>query len=160
MVLDYQQPGLSPPDTRGSRRWLPQRAWLDGTVLVVERDDAARQCDLAAASAVTLRARRFDGFLVLRAYQSTSDDPPVALAIRFQRRQPQLLIRPDGLRLLAEAIAAGPGSPAHVARELRGLADAEDRRHPPRDWSLRASPHGWRWASGPDEPEPEVAGAD
>ena len=97
MVLGYEQPGLSPPRTRGSRRWLPQRAWLDGTVLVVERDDAARQCDLAAASAVTLRARRLDGFLVLRAYQPPSDDPSVALAIRFQRRQPQLLIRPDGL---------------------------------------------------------------
>ena len=159
MVLDYDQPGLNPPRTRGSRRWLPQRAWLDGTVLVVERGHAVRQCDLAAASEVTLRAGRLDGFLVLRAYQGASEDPSISLAIRFQRRQ-QLLIRPDGLRLLAEAIAAGPGSPAHVARELRGLADAEDRRHPPRDWSLRASPHGWRWAFGPDEPEPEIEGAD
>jgi hypothetical protein len=149
MVLDYEQPGLSPPDTRGSRRWLPQRAWLDGTVLVVERGGAVRQCDLAAASGVTLRARRFDGFLVLRAYEGTSQDPSVALAVRFQRRQ-QLLIRPDALRLLAEAIGSRPGQAAHVARELRGLADAEDRRNPPRDWSLRASPQGWRWSPGPD----------
>jgi hypothetical protein len=149
MVLDYEQPGLSPPGTRGSRRWLPQRAWLDGAVLVVERGDAVRQCDLAAASEVTLRAGRLDGFLVLRAYEAASGDPSVALAVRFQRRQ-QLLIRPDALRLLAEAIGSRPGSATHVARELRGMADAEDRRNPPRDWSLRASPQGWRWSSGPD----------
>jgi len=43
IVLDYEQPGLSPPRTRGSRRWLLQRAWLDGTVLVVERGQAVRQ---------------------------------------------------------------------------------------------------------------------
>jgi hypothetical protein len=117
-------------------------------VLVVERGDAARQCDLAAASEVTLRAGWLDGFLVLRAYEGTGRAPSVSLAVRLQRRQ-QLLIRPDALRLLAEAIGPRPGSATHVARELRGMADAEDRRHPPRDWSLRASPQGWRWSSGP-----------
>lgn len=157
MVLDYEQPGLSLPDTRGSRRWLPQRGWLDGTVLVVERGAAVRRCDLAAASEVTLRAGRLDGFLVLRARAAPGQGPPLGLAIRFQRWQ-QLLIRPDALRLLAGAIGSRPGPPSHVARKLRGLADAEDRRHPPRDWSLRASPQGWRWSPGPDEPGPPAIG--
>jgi hypothetical protein len=149
ILLDYDQPGLSPPQTRGSRRWLPQHAWLDGTVLVVERAQAARQCDLAAASGVTLQTGRLDRFLVLNAFEGHDQDPSVSLAVRFQRRQ-QLLIRPDALRLLAEAIGSRPGSPTHVARELRGLADAEEQRNPPRDWSLRTSPEGWRWSSGPD----------
>lgn len=148
MVLDYEQPGLSPPRTRGSRRWLPQRAWLDGTVLVVERAQTARRCDLAAASGVTLRAGRLDRFLVLSVFADQGRAPAVTLAVRYQRR-PQLLIRPDGLRLLAAALGSGPGSPTHVARELRGLADAEERRNPPHDWSLRSSPEGWRWSSGP-----------
>lgn len=82
IVLDYDQPGLSPPVARGSRRWLPQHTWLDGTTLIVERD-AVRQCDLATASDVTLKAGRFDGF------------------------------------------------------------------NAPRDWTLRTSPEGWRWSSGP-----------
>jgi hypothetical protein len=148
IVLDYEQPGLSPPRTRGSRRWLPQHAWLNGTVLVVERGHAVRQCDLATASDVTLRVGRLDGFLVLRAYEGTSEDPSVLLAIQFQRRQ-HTLIRPDALRLLAEAIGSRQGSPTHVARELRGMADTEERRNPPVDWSLRTSPQGWRWSSGP-----------
>jgi hypothetical protein len=148
IALDYDQPGLSPPRSRGSRRWLPQQAWLDGVVLVVERGRDVRQCDLASASEVTLRVGRLDGFLVLRACAGESGAPAVSLAIRFQRRQ-QLLIRPDALRLLAEAIGSRPGSPTHVARELRGLADTEERRQPPVDWTLRTSPEGWRWSSGP-----------
>ena len=147
IVLDYAQPGLSPPRTRRSRRWLPQQAWLDGTVLVVERGQHVRRCDLAAASDLTLGAARLDRFLVLRAYEGNAADPAVALAVQFQPEQ--LLVRPDGLRLLAEAIGSRPGSPTHVARELRGLADAEEQRHPPVDWSLRTSPEGWRWSSGP-----------
>src|SRR5262249_11689209 len=86
MGLDYEQPGLSPPRTRGARRWLPQRAWLDGAVLVVERGGAVRQCDLAAASEGTLPAARLDRFLVLRAWAGTSQGPPTPLAIPFQRR--------------------------------------------------------------------------
>ncbi len=168
IVLDYDQPGLSPPSTRGARRWLPQHAWLDGTTLVVERGgavraramvtramvtsamvtSAVRRCDLATASGVTLRTGRLDGFLVLRAHQGGSKNPSVQLAILY-RRQEQLLVSPAALRLLAEAIGSRPGGPAHVARELRGLADAEERRHAPRDWSLRTSPEGWRWSSGP-----------
>ena len=108
----------------------------------------SRRCDLAAASEVTLQAGRLDGFLVLRACEGSDQAPSVSLAIRFQRRQ-QLLIRPDALRLLAEAIGSRRGSPTHVARELRGLADAEERRNAAADWSLRTSPHGWRWSSGP-----------
>jgi hypothetical protein len=149
IVLDYDHPGLSPPATRGSRRWLPQHAWLDGTALVVERGRAVRQCDLATASDVTLKAGRFDGFLVLRACAGGSKNPSVQLAIQFQRR-PHLLVSPAALRLLAEIIGSRPGGPAHVARELRGMADTEERHHAPRDWSLRASPQGWHWSSGPD----------
>jgi hypothetical protein len=148
IVLDYEQPGLSPPATRGARRWLPQHAWLDGTTLVVERGPAVRQCDLAAASDVTLRAGRRDGFLVLRACEGGSKNPSVQLAIQFRRRQ-QMLVSPAALRLLAEIIGSRPAGPAHVARELRGLADTEERRNAPHDWSLRTSPEGWRWSSGP-----------
>ena len=77
-------------------------------MLVVDRGDAVRRCDLAAASEVTLQAGRLDGFLVLRACEAANEDPSIALAVRFQRRQ-QLLIRPDGLRRLAEAIGSRPG---------------------------------------------------
>jgi hypothetical protein len=147
IVLDYEQPGLSPPATRGSRRWLPQHAWLDGTTLIVERGPAVRQCDLAAASDVTLRAGRLDGFLVLRACVGEDKNPSVLLAIQPRRRQ-HLLVSPAGLRLLAEPIGSRPGGSAHAARELRSLADAEDR-NAPSDWSLRASPEGWRWSPGP-----------
>jgi hypothetical protein len=148
IVLDYEQPGLSPPGTRGSRRWLPQHAWLHGTVLVVDRGHDVRRCDLATASEVTLRVGRLDGFLVLRAREGGSEVPAVSLAIRFQRRQ-QMLIHPDALRLLAEAIGPRRGSPTHVARELRGLAETEERRNAAAGWSLRTSPQGWRWSSGP-----------
>jgi hypothetical protein len=146
-VLDYEQPGLSPPATRRARRWLPQHAWLDGTTLIVERD-AVRQCVLATASDVTLEAGRFDGFLVLRAYEGGGKNPSVQLAIQYRRRE-QLLVGPAALRLLAEIIGSRPGGPAHVARELRGLADTEEQRNAPRDWTLRTSPEGWRWSSGP-----------
>jgi hypothetical protein len=145
-VLDYEQPGLSPPATQGARRWLPQHAWLDGTTLVVEHD-AVRQCDLATASDLTLRAGRLDRFLVLRACADGSKNPSVQLVIQYRRQQ--LFVSPAALRLLAEAIGSRPGGPAHIARELRGLADTEERHHAPQDWSLRTSPQGWRWSSGP-----------
>lgn len=108
-----------------------------------------RQCDLATASDGTLKAGRFDGFLVLRACEGGSKNPSVQLAIQFQRRQ-HLLVIPATLRMLAEIIGSRPGGSAHVARELRGLADTQVQRNAPRDWSLRASPQGWRWSSGPD----------
>jgi hypothetical protein len=147
IVLDYDQPGLSPPVTRASRRWLPQHAWLDGTTLIVERD-AVRQCDLATASDVTLKAGRSGGLLVLRACEGGGKNPSVQLAIQYRRRQ--LLVSPAALRLIAETIGSRPGGTAHVARELRVLADTEERHNAPRDWTLRASPQGWRWSSGPD----------
>jgi hypothetical protein len=148
IVLDHDRPGLSPPRTRGSRRWLPQHAWLDGTTLVVERGNAARRCDLTAVSDVTLRAGRLDGFLVLRAYEGEDKTPSVQVAIQYRRRR-HLLVSPAALRLLAEPLGSRPGSSAQVARELRGLADTEEGPNAPADWNLRASPEGWRWSSGP-----------
>jgi hypothetical protein len=132
IVLDYDQPGFSPPRTLSSQRWLPQYAWLVGTVLVVERGNALRQCDLATASEVTLRAGWLDGVLVLSAREGTSEDPPVRLAIKFERRG-RLLVSPDALRLLAEAIGPRLGRSAHVARDLRDMAGREERRNAPID---------------------------
>jgi ribosomal protein S18 acetylase RimI-like enzyme len=114
ILLDYDQPGLSPPATRGSRRWLPQHAWLDGTTLVVERGNAARRCDLATVCDVTLRAARLDGFLVLRAHAGGDKNPSVQLAIQYRRRQ-HLLISPAGLRLLAEPLLGTANTPDYVA---------------------------------------------
>ncbi len=85
---------------------------------------------------------------MLRACEGGSKNPSVQLAIQFRRRQ-QMLVSPAALRLLAEIIGSRPAGSAHVARELRGLADTEERRNAPHDWSLRTSPQGWRWSSGP-----------
>jgi hypothetical protein len=140
IVLDYDQPGFGPPSTLRPGRWLPQHAWLDGTVLVVERGSAVRQCDLAAASKVTLRAGMLDKVHVLRAYEAGGGQAPVALAImnRFER----LFVSPDALRLLAQATGSRPGCPARVTRNLRNMADREERRNTPIDWSFRIKPRG------------------
>jgi hypothetical protein len=74
---------------------------VSGTTLVVERGPAVRQCDLATASDVTLRAGRRDGSLVLRAYEGEGENPSVQLAIQYRRRQ-HLLVSPAALRLLAD----------------------------------------------------------
>lgn len=137
VVLDNDQPGLSPP------RWalLPQHAWLDGTVLVVERGGVLSRCDLATATRMTLKFQLLGGFLVLRAYEGDGV-PPVELAVECRRWQ--LLVNTEALRLLAQVIGTRLGWSSRIARELRSLADAEDRRTTPVDWSFRTDPRGLR----------------
>jgi hypothetical protein len=129
--------------------FLPQRAWLERSVLTVERGSQRRQCDLASAKIIELNStmpnltRGYSGAVpVLRARQHEGD-----ALVRVVLRGDDLRIVPaDQLLLLAEAIESGPAPAAHapkVCRRLRKLADKQ-RPLPALDWSFRTDPHGTR----------------
>jgi hypothetical protein len=112
--------------------FLPQRAWLDRSVLTVENARSTGRCDLAIASKIRLRwIPPLPGswpFLVLYAWPAP-DGPPVQLAVRGQG---WVLVTPGELRMLAGIIGARPGEPdsklARIPARLRELAGIEERR--------------------------------
>jgi hypothetical protein len=129
--------------------FVPQQAWLQGSVLVVRRGQREHRCDLATAEILQLGrtmpplTRGYtDAVPVLRARQQ--DSGPV---VRLVLRGDGLGILPAAqLLLLAEAIESGPprgGKAEMVCRRLRSLAD---RQKPPPvlDWSFRTDPRGTR----------------
>lgn len=124
--------------------FLPQRAWLEGSVLTVEYKQAVRRCDIALASKIALRRVWTIGgnwsFLVLYAYQEPASEP-----VRLVVQGPDwVLLTAEHLRMLAQVIDSRPGEPGKkikkIVSRLRGLADYEDLRTRPIDWSFRTGP--------------------
>jgi len=131
--------------------FTPQRAWLDGSGLAVERGGRRRHCNLATAETIKLSytmpplTRGYSHAVpVLRARQCRS-----GRAVRLVLRGDDLRIMPaSDLLLLAEAIESGP-APAprapKVCRRLRKLAEKPEPLSA-LDWSFRTDPGGTRTA--------------
>jgi hypothetical protein len=131
--------------------FTPQRAWLEGSELAVERGGRRRHCNLATTEIIklsytmpTLTRGYSHAVPVLRARQYKG-----GTVIRLVLRGDDLRIMPAGdLLLLAEAIESRPAPAvrAHkVCRRLRKLADKQE--PPPNlDWSFRTNPSGTRSA--------------
>lgn len=129
--------------------FVPQRAWLDGSVLAVERWDKPRQCDLASAEIIKLSRTMPPPD---RGYPHIV---PVLLARQHEdHRLVRLVLRGDDLRTvpgeqllrLADAIESGPSlapQAPKVCRRLRMLADKQQPL-PALDWSFRTDPDGTR----------------
>jgi hypothetical protein len=127
--------------------FLPQRAWLEGSVLTVEGRQGTRRCDLASASKIAFRYVPPIGswsFLVLYAWQEP-DSPPARLVLDGPG---WLLLTADHLRMLAQVIGSRPGEPSNkikrIVRRLGDLADYDDLHSKPIDWSFRTDPQGRR----------------
>ena len=127
--------------------YLPQRAWLEGSVLTVESGQDVRRCDLASAARIAIRSvPPFTSwsFLVLYAYQEPGS-PPVRLVLEGPR---WALLTAAQLRALAAVISSRPGAlggkTRRVVRRLGELAAYVDLRTKPIDWSFRTDPRGQR----------------
>jgi hypothetical protein len=131
--------------------FIPQRSWLRGSVLVVERGSRESRCDLATAEILRLGRTMApltrgatDAVPILRARQDQG-----GTLVRLVLRGNNLRILPaDQLLLLAAAIESGPARSEggkKVCRRLRSLADKQKPRPVP-DWSFRTDPHGTRKA--------------
>jgi hypothetical protein len=127
------------------RPFLPQRAWLQGSVLTVDDGQGARQCDLDSASKIALRSVPPIGtwsFLVLYAWPEPGSTP-----VRLVLDGPGwLLLTGDHLRMLARVIGSRPGTPSSkinkIVRHLNDLAAYDDLHSQPIDWSFRTNPQG------------------
>jgi hypothetical protein len=135
-------------------RFLPQRAWLEGSVLIVEHKQKARRCDLLSASLIRLRTYGFIGgwtFLVLEACQELANEP-----VRLVLEGPDwILLTAAHLRMLAQIISSRSVTPdkraQRVVQRLHRLADYQEfRPSRPVDWSFRTDPQGLnRKSAGP-----------
>lgn len=97
---------------------LPQRAWLEGSKLTVERRRGASQCDLATAPQVRYHPCK---------------------------RGPCWFCTPTRNTRQRTCPAAEPGRIASkIVRRLNALAMDEDRRNKPIDWSFRTGPQDYR----------------
>jgi len=127
----------------------PQRGWLRGSVLSVERLGGPRECDLATAEVVKL------GWTMPTMTRGYTEAVPVLAVrqhkggslVRLALRGVDLRILPaNELLQLAAALESGPApSPAaaKTSRRLRKLAESE-KSLPPLDWSFRSDPQGTR----------------
>jgi hypothetical protein len=144
---------------------VPQRAWLDGSLLIV--DD--RQCDLRTAWLIEVAALSGVGQLpqpvswfkalttfatarkwsctALRAWQESSDEP-VQLVLEIRRESPDVrwvLLTEEHLRLLAQIIRSRPEDPGDGSRKALSSLDVYAQFQKVRpdgswDWSFRAGP--------------------
>ena len=140
--------------------FLPQQAWLDGTVLIVEYQHRVRQCDLRTASRIRIRQITTFGwkmpFCVLEGRQKASDEPA---GLVLSGPDSWILLTPGHLRLLAQIIGSRPAEAGHslqklvrflngqdvkqMMRFLNDLADLQQfRLNGPVDWSFRTDPRG------------------
>ncbi len=158
--------GIPPPWRKARFRtttlypFLPQRAWLDGTVLIVEYQHQVRQCDLRTASRIRIRQITAFGwkmpFHVLEARQKASGEPA---GLVLSGPDSWILLTPGHLRLLAQIISSRPAEAGQglqkllrflsgrdvkqMVRFLNDLANLQQfRLNGPVDWSFRTDPHG------------------
>lgn len=123
--------------------FLPQRAWLEGSMLTVESGQGVGRCDLASAAQIALRSVPpfiSWSFLVLYAYQEPGSRP-----VRLVLEGPDwILLTAPQLRALAAVIGSRPaelaGQTRRVVRRLGELADYVDLRTNPTDRSFRINP--------------------
>lgn len=125
---------------------LPQQAWLQGTLLIVERDGEVRQCDLATAARIKVRS--VPPFINLSFEVLSAYPEPKSAPTRL------VLTGPDWSTLTAQQarkLAQIIGSRSHdkkaadkIVWYLRGLAAREDFRTKPTHWSFRTDPEGLR----------------
>jgi hypothetical protein len=145
--------GLEPEwEIRLGKRWgwpyMPQTARLDeDSVLTVKRGPTVRRCDLLTAAQVAVESRwygRGPEARVLTARQEPAS-PPVDLVLVWLD---STVISPSGLRLLAQVLGRRPDAADPAARaaadQLLALAEHEDQRRAPIDWSFRAGPRDSR----------------
>lgn len=128
----------------------PQQAWLQGTVLIVDFNHESAECDLATAARLRIRGRPLPVFNrrwvfdVLYAYPDDGGTPA-----RLVLAGPGwYLLTGKQFRRLAEIIGARDDASDRtvrgLVRRLIGMADAQDIRSQPLDWSFRADPQGLR----------------
>ncbi len=132
--------------------FVPQRAWLEGSVLAVERGGRQRHCDLASAETIKLSSTMPP---LTRGY---SIAVPVLLARQdIASKLVRVVLRGDDLRiipasqlvLLSEAIESGP-APAPRAPKVSGrLRKLASKQQPlsDLDWSFRTDPQRTRSAT-------------
>jgi hypothetical protein len=137
------------------RPFQPQQAWLQGTVLIVEFNHESYQCDLITAARIRMRGRPvpvFNGgwaFDVLSAYQDEKSTPA-----RLVLAGPGwYLLTGMQFRRLAEIIGARHDARERpvrgIVRRLIRMADEQDIRSQPPDWSFRTDPPGLRQKKEP-----------
>jgi hypothetical protein len=129
---------------------LPQKAWLQGSLLIVERGGEVRQCDLATATRIKLRS--VPPFINLSFEVLSAYPEPKSAPTRL------VLTGPDWSTLTAQQarqLAQIIGSRTHdrkaadkIVWYLRDLAAREDFRTQPIDWSFRTDPEGLRKRQG------------
>ncbi|HUB41284.1 MAG TPA: hypothetical protein VMA72_20770 [Streptosporangiaceae bacterium] len=128
----------------------PQQAWLRGTVLIVEFNHESAECDLVTAARIRIRGRPLPVFNrgwvfdVLYAYQDDRSTPA-----RLVLAGPGwYLLTGQQFRRLAEIIGARHDAsdwPVRtIVRRLNRMADDQDIRSQPLDWSFRTDPQGLR----------------
>jgi hypothetical protein len=128
----------------------PQQAWLQGTVLIVDFNHESAECDLVTAARIRIRGRPlpvFNGgwvFDVLYAYQDDRSTPA-----RLVLAGPGwYLLTGKQFRRLAEIIGARHDASdrpmRRIIRRLNRMADEQDFRSQPLDWSFRTDPQGLR----------------
>ena len=126
----------------------PQQAWLQGTVLIVDFNHESVECDLVTAARIRIRGRPLPVFNrgwvfdVLYAYQDDRSTPA-----RLVLAGPGwYLLTGKQFRQLAEIIGArhdaNDRTVRGIIRRLNGMADAQDMRSQPLDWSFRTDPQG------------------
>jgi hypothetical protein len=129
---------------------LPQQAWLEGSLLIVERGGKVSQCDLVAAARIKVRS--VPPLINLSCEVLSAYPEPTSIPTRL------VLAGPDWYTLTAQQgrqLAQIIGSRTHdkkaadkVVRYLRDLAAREAFRTQPIDWSFRTDPEGLRKRQG------------
>ena len=125
-----------------------QRAWLQGTVLIVEFNHQSAECDLVTAARIRIRGRPLPVFNrgwvfdVLYAYQDDKSTPA-----RLVLAGPGwYLLTGQQFGRLAEIIGARHDARDRqvggIVRRLTRMAGEQDIRSQPLDWSFRTDPQG------------------